>query len=120
MEHPEELQEAIEKEVSKSRSSSDTSGVESKSELSTASTIHKEEDTNVEQERAHHSAKYVASVANTTSWCRLWDLALDRRKNLPYIGQNLSILVKKTLSILVMYIVVYHVLSHVESYNGYV
>ena len=40
-----------EKEVSKSRSSSDTSGVESKSELSTASTIHKEEDTNVEQER---------------------------------------------------------------------
>ena len=24
------------------------------------------------------SAKYVASVANTTSWCRLWDLALDR------------------------------------------
>ena len=27
---------------------------------------------------SHHSAKYVASVANTTSWCRLWDLALDR------------------------------------------
>ena len=28
--------------------------------------------------------------------------------------------VKVRLSILVMYIVVYHVLSHVESYNGYV
>ena len=26
----------------------------------------------------HPSAKYVAEVAKTTSWCRLWDLALDR------------------------------------------
>ena len=26
----------------------------------------------------HPSAKYVATVAETTSWCRLWDLALDR------------------------------------------
>ena len=26
----------------------------------------------------HPSAKFVASVAQTTSWCRLWDLALDR------------------------------------------
>ena len=25
----------------------------------------------------HTSAKYVATVAETTSWCRLWDLALD-------------------------------------------
>ena len=27
---------------------------------------------------AHPSAKYVATVAETTSWCRLWDIALDR------------------------------------------
>ena len=26
----------------------------------------------------HPSAKYIASVAEVTSWCRLWDLALDR------------------------------------------
>ena len=26
----------------------------------------------------HPSAKYVAIVAKATSWCRLWDLALDR------------------------------------------
>ena len=26
----------------------------------------------------HPSAKYVATVVETTSWCRLWDLALDR------------------------------------------
>ena len=26
----------------------------------------------------HPSAKYVAIVAETTSWCRLWDIALDR------------------------------------------
>ena len=26
----------------------------------------------------HHSARYVAEVAKTTSWCRLWDSALDR------------------------------------------
>ena len=26
----------------------------------------------------HPSAKYVATVAETTSWCRLWDIALDR------------------------------------------
>ena len=26
----------------------------------------------------HHPAKFVASVAQTTSWCKLWDIALDR------------------------------------------
>ena len=26
----------------------------------------------------HHTARYVAEVAKTTSWCRLWDSALDR------------------------------------------
>ena len=26
----------------------------------------------------HLSPKYVATVAETTSWCRLWDIALDR------------------------------------------
>ena len=26
----------------------------------------------------HHSTRYVAKVAKTTSWCRLWDSALDR------------------------------------------
>ena len=26
----------------------------------------------------HPSAKLVATVAETTSWCRLWDIALDR------------------------------------------
>ena len=26
----------------------------------------------------HPSAKYIASVGEVTSWCRLWDLALDR------------------------------------------
>ena len=26
----------------------------------------------------HPSAKYIASVAEVTSWCRLWDLPLDR------------------------------------------
>ena len=26
----------------------------------------------------HPSAKYVATVAETTSWCRMWDIALDR------------------------------------------
>ena len=26
----------------------------------------------------HHPAKYIADVAKTTSWCRLWDAALDR------------------------------------------
>ena len=26
----------------------------------------------------HPSARLVATVAETTSWCRLWDIALDR------------------------------------------
>ena len=26
----------------------------------------------------HHPAKFVASVAQTTAWCKLWDIALDR------------------------------------------
>ena len=28
--------------------------------------------------RSHQNAKLVAEVVQTTSWCRLWDIALDR------------------------------------------
>ena len=32
----------------------------------------------VEHSSTHNTAKIVASVAKTTSWCRLWDTTLDR------------------------------------------
>ena len=32
----------------------------------------------IEHSLSHKTAKLVATVAQTTSWCRLWDIALDR------------------------------------------
>ena len=32
----------------------------------------------LEHSHSHQNAKLVAEVAQTTSWCRLWDIALDR------------------------------------------
>ena len=32
----------------------------------------------VEHSSTQNTAKIVASIAKTTSWCRLWDTALDR------------------------------------------